>query len=280
MIVFKAIGRFFTAIGRWIRDTAWVQPLLIVGGIFALIFSIPYIVKGVSGWFDNGGSAENYYSKYKLSLDNSEDGTSDADKLLKYIEAREEGTATTEQINTYGDKFFLSFVKTGCEGCEEAQPGFETLQKNWNESKYGLTIDGDKGFKLYTIFVDEATDDTLIGTQTSFKQYFYGRHSDFFEQAPTLAENRPYFNNLGGATSGYGQLLQKVGDVEEFQTPTSFLIDWSYAEHETYGIAEVFFNYDGKNGPDGKPGTDSYSLASTLCDAWNHKGIFATGYKK
>lgn len=271
MKVLKAIGRFFTAIGRWIRDTAWVQPLLIVGGIFALIFSIPYVVQGVSSWFDNGNAAENYYEKFKLSLNGSQDGTSDADKIMNYIEAREDGRETTDQKNTYGDKFFLSFVKTGCSGCEEAQPGFETLQKNWNGE---YTIKDGKSFKLYTIFVSEETDDELIGTQTSFKQYFYDRHSDFFEQAPTLAENRPYFNNLGGSTSGYGQLLPTIGDVDDFQTPTSFLIDFSYAEHETYGITEVFFNYDGKDGR-----TDSYGLAYTLCDSWNHEGIFSTDYK-
>ena len=40
MVVLRAIGNFFARIGRWIRDTAWVQPLLIVGGIFAIIFSM------------------------------------------------------------------------------------------------------------------------------------------------------------------------------------------------------------------------------------------------
>jgi hypothetical protein len=36
---FKAIGRFFKRIWQWIKNTAWVQPLLIVVIIFAIIFS-------------------------------------------------------------------------------------------------------------------------------------------------------------------------------------------------------------------------------------------------
>ena len=67
MVVLRAIGKFFARIGRWIKETAWVQPLLIVGGIFAIIFSIPYIVKGVSSWFDQKGTAsENFYSKFQV----------------------------------------------------------------------------------------------------------------------------------------------------------------------------------------------------------------------
>ena len=276
MKVFKAIGRFFAAIGRWIRDTAWVQPLLIVGGIFALIFSIPYIVQGVGSWFDGGNAANKYYEKFKLSLDGSEKNESEADGLMKYIENREDGKHTDEQVKKFGDKFFLSFVSSSCVGCEQAHPGFEEVQKKWNKENEGFKINDNKDFKLYTVFVDEETEDDLILNQTSFKDYFYDQHSDFFEQAPTLAENRPYFYNKGGSSGGYAGLLPNIGDVENFQTPTSFLIDWTFKEHETYGIAEVFFNYDGAY----KGDESDISLAKTLRDCWNHEGIFSDDYKE
>ena len=51
MKILRAIGHFFAKIGRWIANTAWVQPLLIVGGIFAIIFSIPYIKRGFENLF-------------------------------------------------------------------------------------------------------------------------------------------------------------------------------------------------------------------------------------
>ena len=47
MKVLRAIGGFFAKIGRWIANTAWIQPLLIVGGIFGIIFSIPYIKQAI-----------------------------------------------------------------------------------------------------------------------------------------------------------------------------------------------------------------------------------------
>ena len=43
MKVLSAIGGFFARIGRWIKETAWIQPLLIVGAIFAVIFAIPHV---------------------------------------------------------------------------------------------------------------------------------------------------------------------------------------------------------------------------------------------
>ena len=68
MKVLSAIGAFFARIGRWIKETAWIQPLLIVGAIFAVIFAIPHIIDGVKGWFDESDAANKYFAKYQLSL--------------------------------------------------------------------------------------------------------------------------------------------------------------------------------------------------------------------
>ena len=68
MVVLRAIGGFFARIGRWIKETAWIQPLLIVGAIFAVIFSIPHIIKGVSSWFDESDSANKFLTRYRLDL--------------------------------------------------------------------------------------------------------------------------------------------------------------------------------------------------------------------
>ena len=43
----KILDTPFVKLWGWIKDTAWVQPLLIVGCIFGVIFSIPYISKGI-----------------------------------------------------------------------------------------------------------------------------------------------------------------------------------------------------------------------------------------
>ena len=50
MKVLKILATPFIAIWRWIKETAWVQPLLIVGLIFGIIFSIPSITSWVKSW--------------------------------------------------------------------------------------------------------------------------------------------------------------------------------------------------------------------------------------
>ena len=93
MKVLRAIGNFFARIGRWIRDTAWVQPLLIVGGIFAIIFSIPYITNWVGSWFEVNQS-EKYYKDHQLSLKNCDDKKSEADGIFQYLVDISNGTDT------------------------------------------------------------------------------------------------------------------------------------------------------------------------------------------
>lgn len=274
MVILKAIGGFFAKIGRWIRDTAWVQPLLIVGGIFAVIFSIPYIVDGIKAATAGGNESEAYYETKKVSLNGAEKEESEADQLLDYIVARSEGTQTPEQVSKWGEKFFLTFVQKGCYGCETIQPGFETLQNEWNKSEF--TLNGEyagEEFKLYTIFTDEETDDeNLTGSETSFKKYFWQNHADFFEQAATAVEDRPYYNEEGGSTSEYASLLQKIDDPENFQTPTTFMIDFKNAESGTwtFGISDILFNFEPY-----KNNESSFGYARTLFYCWTHSEMFA-----
>lgn len=270
MKVLRAIGGFFAKIGRWIRDTAWVQPLLIVGGIFAVIFSIPYMVNGVKGWFDSGNASENFYKGFQKSMEGAQNKKSEADYLLTYIQDREDGKASEADINKYGDQFFVSFVQKNCAGCETVQPGFETLQKNWNTSEFKTADNVSKDFKMYTIFIDETTEDELIGTETTFTKYLWMNHAGFFENAVTAVEDRPYYAYMGGESSYYAKLVNSIGEVESFQTPTTFMIDFNNPEQPPYGINDIIFNFDEKDGA-----TSSYALARTLIDCWNHTGVFA-----
>ena len=60
---FKAIGRFFKAIWDWIKTTAWVQPLLIVVIVFAIIFSFSStspLMKWIKGLANSDTTGEFY----------------------------------------------------------------------------------------------------------------------------------------------------------------------------------------------------------------------------
>ena len=176
MKVLRAIGNFFVRIGRWIRDTAWVQPLLIVGGIFAIVFSIPYITKWVQSWYVAGAEDVEYYDNFKLSLDGCDTKDSKADKLLQYLIDRNNGDATDKQIEDYGDKFFISFVQEDCASCESNYYGFEYLQKNWDKNGYDIDDNNKFGLDLsYTLTGNNPSKNgNLIPTISDYQEILSG----------------------------------------------------------------------------------------------------------
>lgn len=263
MKVLRAIGSFFARIGRWIRDTAWVQPLLIVGGIFAVIFSIPYITSWVGSWFEEGNEAQEYYEKYQLSLENCDEKESEADDIFEYILNIEKGEPNKDpnHARKYGEKFFLAFVQEDCSGCEAGYPGFKTLQDNWNKS--GYTINDGKEFKLHTIFIDE-TDDNIEDVDNLFEKYFLtDNYPEVFETASSIAQDSAYCTSQGPKNSTNTYYTTATNLMEDFKTPTTFLID-------TTGILEVIFDYEGADGSNTK-----FNKAETLRDAWNTEGDFS-----
>lgn len=278
MVVLKAIGRFFARIGRWIRDTAWVQPLLIVGAIFGLIFSIPYIVNGIKSASKEGDPADKYYSKTKLSWTGADKKTSEVQKLFSYIQDPDNpDNAAMKQ--KYGEKFFIAFVIEECPDCENNYYGLETLQKNWNKKNTEFVLPENaiaKDFKLATIYVDEkekSGDKDLL-----FSKYISGNKStceynEFFQDASTL--HNPYRDNIDADENYYESVFSYENT---FTTPTLMLIDMTgecdYAQSS--GLSEILFKVEGREGGTGK--TAKYDLARTLWDCWNHQGKFSKDY--
>lgn len=275
MVVLRAIGRFFAKIGRWIRDTAWVQPLLIVGGIFAIIFSIPYLTKWVGSWFAGKEKYIEWYEKYQLSLDGCDKEKSKADTFMKYIEDVKNGEATDAQKKKYGEKFFLAFVQEGCAGCEDNYGGFSYLASHYTTKDQESQFYLDSAFKIHTIFTDDVDSD-IDYDGNIFDHYFYQNNLQFFETACEIATdeiNYNYLINQGGKSSTYYKNAE--GLAEEVDTPVVLLIDTSSIYAGDYGIREVLFNFSGKD-----DGTNAYSRALTLADAWNGNDIFSENYKK
>ena len=259
MVILTAIGAFFTRIWKWIKETAWVQPLLIVGIIFGIIFSIRPIVDSITKLQEDLSSSETYYHNYQKSLVSGE--SSDADKLTDAIYdvmTTADNTKRQETAKAYGEKFFLVYVSESCAVCKDVRGGFETLANNFNSY-----VDSDKvanGFKLYTIFADEVTSDTTT-KETAFVQYM-NRNVAFFESAAAVGYNTDYYMNSKITDAD----LQKVEscDPDNFLTPTIFLVDLS-AKVENPGVTEIMFGVTGEN--DAKK-------AELLADCWQHTGDF------
>ena len=279
MFILRAIGNFFVRIGRWIKNTAWIQPLLIVGGIFAIIFSIPYISKWVGSWFTSDTASEKYYSSKKISLKKAEDGNSDVDKLFSYL-ADPENSENAKAKAKYGDKFFVTLVQDGCAGCDDRYGGFKTLEENWNKGEF-TGLDG--SFKLFTIYVDDLND----GGENLFENV-YNRPDvqEMFEKAIEGLQDQdkhPYARN-STSSSSYASDLENLIIPDEITTPTTFLIDFTEKgqEHAKWtsknGIREVLFSFEGTDG------NDDYAKARTLRNAWtnedNQNNVFSTKYRK
>lgn len=108
-------------IWRWICETAWIQPLLIVGLIFAVVFSIP----SISSWINDLSKSQSHYDFY------NDNDISSQDLLKSYIDNGYSDLADEE------GNFFLVFIKSGCPSCEEDEAAFKDFMKKggWDDGK-------------------------------------------------------------------------------------------------------------------------------------------------
>ena len=272
MKILRAIGAFFAKIGRWIANTAWIQPLLIVGGIFGIIFSIPYIKQGIEGLqVDNTDYNYQYFSEHSLGL--KEDGK--ADKLLHYLDEYEDNKENIKK--EFGSKFFLTFAKKSCASCKETVAGYKNLSSNFRS--WGL----DHSFKLYTILVDktDSNGDYLA------KKILEKNNGLFETLASEYGESDPDYPLFINVPNKKDEIAKKIAAFPEqtqstsdgMETPTTFLIDLDGAETCEWavnGITQIFFNYVDFISEN----INSATKGAMLRDAWSYKGIFDPEYER
>ncbi len=276
MKVLRAIGGFFAKIGRWIANTAWIQPLLIVGGIFGIIFSIPYIKSAIeNSKIDNTDYDYLYYTDHALGLEDN----GRADKLLGYIEEKK-----FADINEhFGKKFILTFVKSNCDNCREGVEAYKEVEKNpvgW----------GVEGFKLHTIIVD--TKDPNDSTVYLAKKLLADKHPDFKDEitgkyGETAQDKYALYKNDGTNGPSVKAAMMKFADStssegEGLQTPLTFMYDFEKVNQE-----QDYFNYNGitaayLNFIDLIKSDEPQNLVTKiqmLQKIWNYEGVFDPNYK-
>ena len=274
MKVLRAIGAFFAKIGRWIANTAWIQPLLIVGGIFAVIFSIPYIKTAIeNAQVDNTDHDYAYYSGYALDLD--KDG--EAEKLMQYL-----ADSDYENIDKeFGSKFFLAFVKADCASCKECVSGFQNLSSNF--SSWEL----DHEFKLHTILVDETDpdDDKVYLAKEIMKrnaQFFNDVTAAYGEES--ISGTYALYKNKESIKDTYTSNLKKLSDSvtetsDGITTRMVFMYDHDKITNEpTYfnvsGITAVLFDYTSLISDT----VNDVTKGQLLRDCWSYGNIFDPDY--
>ncbi len=269
--ILSVIGGFFISVWRWIKETAWVQPLLIVGIIFGVIFSIPSIVDGVRAIDEKRNSAETYYKKFQVSLRGAENSA--ADKLLKEIKDNEDGKSTTLD----GQKFWLVFVSSTCSGCESAREGFEYLVGDGKS-----LIKGDHKITIKTVFTDQELkkkdkedwkkDNTVAidnYAANPFEAFLIRNAARFEEYAGAIQETDYYVN---GKISETDVLNIESADYTKFKVPTVIQVDFT-GEARNRGVTNVFI-YDETH----LTGSTKRAKAEYLAHAWNYDGLFGPNY--
>ena len=275
MKVLSAIGRFFARIGRWIKETAWIQPLLIVGAIFAVIFAIPHIIDGVKGLFNESDAANKYFAKYQLSLKNADNipdgqsvGTSKVDELFTYIE---EGNQEKVTSIAGGDRFFIAFVEESSSSCKDLYGGLKMFQDKYNKNDEFNGLEG--SFKLITIYTDAtSSDDDSVNL---FDQVWLNHYS-FFEtlSTPGFLDKTYYAQNKNYAKSNYESAFISESLSEcPMSAPLVMYFDYTYdlpknnkdVNPKVKGLTDVIFTVDGSSDLD---------KARTLKSCWSHSDIF------
>ena len=294
MILLKAIGAFFVKIWRWIKETAWVQPLLIVGAIFAIIFSIPYITK----WAQSFSGSENgqFFKQYDVSINNEEftsgkrvtDGDNLAQDLyentLKAYNDEEHATKAADYkdfTDKYGEKFFLVFYKKDNASSDNIESGLRYLKNNWNASQYNLSVNDDKdlAFNLKAIDATFTSDNDseytiTIGGQSAFNRFLYTNANLFNIAGPVLSETS-YRTRASVAETSYDQFglnntsSSTANVLSEFPLPCVCLVDFTDKALSAGrgGLSEILFSVSGDSELD---------RAKLLLNMWNHTDEFST----
>ena len=290
MNILKKIGTPFVAIWRWIKETAWVQPLLIVGIIFAIIFSIPSITKGIQGLMDRKESDIVYFEDHQLSLEGSKRGEENSQANIffdKFVEAqnlwengdKEGARETLSSYSNNGNKFFLFFVQEECAGCSSLKEGCEYLEDNW--STY-VTDSEEPSFYFQSIIVDQEIDDDYYEDEDKHPiddLVTYQSYLEFYRIVMGNIQNQRYYINVGIRDGSSGQNTiysntEALINTNDLQTPTIMLLDLTDTNTTSYIVSEVFYTSDATF----SAASDVYGKASFIADAWTYDGVFGKDY--
>lgn len=282
----KALATPFIAIWRWIRETAWVQPLLIVGVIFGVIFSIPSITNWVKSW-DFGSDTYAWLYNEQLSLEGvkgAENSGEAYDFMLKFNEAQikwssNDKAGAKETLKDYsGDdgKMLLYFVKEDSNSEDTNDASNYLVNEVWDARVNNPYKEANNGknapaFKYKSIFTDQTIEvDENDHTYEKYTPYEYllvsKAYRTFAATAIAASTQSNYYVNL--ASSNEKSTLES--NAESILDSTSIvpfyvMIDMTEFNTSKFIISSVFFTIDGST---------KSEKANFLAHAWTNTEEF------
>ncbi len=211
--VLNAIGKFFGRIWGWIKNTAWIQPLLIVGIIFGLIMSIKPITKLI-----------------QKVTDVTTDSTFYKDNLLDYEDL-------VKKVDDNGEKdvlivLFIKEKNEKCDQCVNQQKDFEEFFSD----DHTTAADG----RNYNIAVLDIAADEFDEEKVDDKEVLRSVHEDVIEKwaLDNTWDNMPAeFNAPSG---GDQEEFINLNSEDPLPTPTIARFDGNTC----VGVAMGFGSYD------------------------------------
>lgn len=120
----KKIGNLFSRMWQWLKDTAWIQVILIVGGLITIILCIPPVVSAISDAIENSKQT-NFYTKHRITYD-------------KYLDLQKEQAAGED------NQYIVVFYDENCSHCNAIEKHVEAFYKTYkDETIYTIDVGDD-----------------------------------------------------------------------------------------------------------------------------------------
>lgn len=142
---FKAIGRFFKRIWDWIKTTGWIQPVLIVVIVFAVIFSFSSsspLMKWIKGLANSDTTGEFYDAHKSVSFSDLYSDIYSSIPKYECVEGKKpDGKSAGTALNskTYDGYTYVLFIRS-----DSNESTFKTFYSNVltrEEQKHFYVID-------------------------------------------------------------------------------------------------------------------------------------------
>lgn len=135
---------------EWFKEAAWLQVLLIVGVVVALVISIPYIVSAVQAAQNNDDSS--FYTGHRISYSDLENYLGGKNKNVDGIVG--DGTQTSSSYSSSKVGFVVMYYKDNDDTASTMQKYIDTA---WDAINANTAINN--GLRFYTINVGWYPDD-------------------------------------------------------------------------------------------------------------------------
>ena len=147
----KSTENFMTKSKKFVNENVWLQPLLLVGTIFVVIFSlnqIPGWLESIGDWLNIGGSTELTAATF--------------DEIRAKIDADED--------------FIVIFTQDGCSACEQFTPRLDkwlALEENADVVVYNVDLTQES-----SVYVDATVTVTKLATFTNVLNTYFASKSE------------------------------------------------------------------------------------------------------